>query len=620
MHKPLIFLIVWLAISAIARADAVPQVGVDQAIRNGSRWLLEDLEPRMDRAAGLPVGRTALAYYALVKSGVPRDRPAMQQAAAFLAEAYTERTYDLGCLILALAADDPIAHAPRIHQLAHSLADHQNRVGDWGYPGGADLSNTQYAALGLWKASQVGVRIHPSVWKRLAQRTMVYQVEGGSFGYSAQSAHGTASMTAAGAGVLAICEQQLRISGELDYALAEQIIPARRQAQAWLGAELGERVGATSWHYYYLYGLERLGALSGCNSFGDRNWYELGAAKLIEDQDPEGSWAKDDIKTSFALLFLARATSSMGRAVAFTGEDATKSADPNAICQLQSSGDSPLELGVGWWNRPVLRRFEWPEERGLGPRISWVEYLADGEIIHVQLADGSRPLGNQYFRFHHHFLRKGAKQIFARFHLEVPPPPRSMRGRAAEPVEVLPAVLESPPLQVLVQHSLPPEMQILPTLYGPRISLSGCKNWASSQAGRRDGLPRGEYSADAASDGSLASAWIFRAKDERRLLKLKPSIKVPASAVQVHPLVSDWAAAAGLQPISMLELRINGEHRFPLLMPKPGGAGVLDLPKPITIRTLEIRVLTLGDLPDPSSAASGMAGIAEIELYFGANQ
>jgi hypothetical protein len=602
----LLILVPWLSFSSEAKAASIPQAGVDQAIRDGSGWLLEDMKPRLERVAGPEVGRTALTYYALLKSGVPRDRPEMKQMAEFLAQAYSIRTYDQSCLILALATDDPVAHAARIHWLAQQLTEHQNRAGDWGYPGGADLSNTQYAALGLWKAAQVGVRIHASVWQRLAERTMIYRVDGGAFGYGPQSRQGTASMTAAGAGTLAICEQQLRLANRLDFALADQIIPARLQAQAWLGAELREQVGASSWHYYYLYGLERLGALSGAEYFDRQNWYLLGANKLIEDQDSGGSWAKDDIKTSFALLFLARATSSVGRTVAFTGEEASKAADPNAFCQLQCDGSGPIQIGVGWWNRTELRKFEWPKERGLGPRVSMVEYLADGERIAIHLADATRPLGNHYFRIQHHFLRKGAKAIQAKFHLNLPPTARA-----------LPAVITSPPLQVLVEHSLPREMQSLPTLYGPRISLSGCKSWASSQAGKRDGLPAGDHSEDAATDQSLETAWVFRAKDDKRVLKLKPSLKAPTAAIQIHPPSAEWCKKAGLQAVGMMELRINGEHRFPLLMPKSGEAGVLDLPKSLVIRSLEIRILTLSEPSVEGQPPTGMGGIAEVEFYFG---
>ncbi len=611
----LLFLLVWLVPTA-ASADAVPQADVDQAIRTGSRWLLADLKPRLERQAGAEPGRTALSYYALLHSNVSREHEVMQMASDFVAKADSYRTYDLGCLILALASEDPVKHADRIHDFARRLAGSQNPAGDWGYPGGADLSNTQYAALGLWKATQAGVRVHPTVWKRLARRTLQYQTGSGSFGYGHGSNHGTPSMTAAGAGVLAICEQQLRLAGELNYELADQIVPLRRQSQAWLAAELREHVGATSWHYYYLYGLERVGALTGHTFFVDQDWYRLGAQKLLADQHENGAWASDDIKTSFALLFLARATSSMGRAVAFTGEVSVTARDADAICQLQAEGNGPVKLGVGWWNRAALREYEWPNERGLGPRISWVEFYADDQRIAVQLADQSRPLGNQYFHFKHHFQRKGAKQIWARFH--VVPPPHAKQ---------LSAVLESPRLLTLVEHSLPRQTAQWPQIYGGKMQLNGGKTWASSRAGKRDGLANGYYSADQAVDHLEETAWVFRAKDDKRTFKLRPTVKLPTCAIQITPPSGEWAEAAGLQRLGMLEVRINSDLRLPLLMPKNGQPGVLDLPEAVVIKTLEIRVLTLGEAISASDVtgqkesnrpqATGLSGIAEIEFYFG---
>ena len=44
------------------------------------------------------------------------------------------------------------------------MAKHQ-RDGHWRYPeDGLDLSNTQYALLGLWAASRCGFKIPESVW------------------------------------------------------------------------------------------------------------------------------------------------------------------------------------------------------------------------------------------------------------------------------------------------------------------------------------------------------------------------------------------------------------------------------------------------------------------------
>ena len=65
--------------------------------------------------------------------------------------------------------------------------------------------------------------------------------------------------------------------------------------------------------YYYLYALERVGALTSRRWIGEHDWYREGADELLKRQNPDGSWPSggyDDelVNTSFALLFLRRAT------------------------------------------------------------------------------------------------------------------------------------------------------------------------------------------------------------------------------------------------------------------------------------------------------------------------
>ena len=67
--------------------------------------------------------------------------------------------------------------------------------------------------------------------------------------------------------------------------------------------------------YYYLYGVERVGDLTGRNEFNGKNWYVRGARLLVGAQDPSGKWIdggayrpQDVLGTCYALLFLKRAT------------------------------------------------------------------------------------------------------------------------------------------------------------------------------------------------------------------------------------------------------------------------------------------------------------------------
>ena len=44
------------------------------------------------------------------------------------------------------------------------------------------------------------------------------------------------------------------------------------------------------WHYYYLYGLERVGRLSARRLIGEHDWYREGAEYLVRQQQESGYW------------------------------------------------------------------------------------------------------------------------------------------------------------------------------------------------------------------------------------------------------------------------------------------------------------------------------------------
>ncbi|KKK95728.1 hypothetical protein LCGC14_2669900, partial [marine sediment metagenome] len=71
---------------------------------------------------------------------------------------------------------------------------------------------------------------------------------------------------------------------------------------AWRHDDFRGRKGA--WKYYYLYGMERVGMISGLRNFGRRDWYREGAAHLAATRRG-GSWGQL-YDTAFALLFLAK--------------------------------------------------------------------------------------------------------------------------------------------------------------------------------------------------------------------------------------------------------------------------------------------------------------------------
>ena len=97
---------------------------------------------------------------------------------------------------------------------------------------------------------------------------------------------------------------------------------AKHDGFAWLGRYFTVRVNpgrapflGGSYHYTYLYALERCGDLGRREVIGGRSWFAEGARFLLTRQSENGAFAdptcmnpKDVLGTAFALLFLTRAS------------------------------------------------------------------------------------------------------------------------------------------------------------------------------------------------------------------------------------------------------------------------------------------------------------------------
>jgi len=250
-----------------------------------------------------------------------------------------------------------------IADLSKRVADSQAR-GIWRYPGTystnpsdpEDLSATQYVLLSLRAAREHGVKFEDEVFEKAItylvreqeatgpETKLYYRASGkdaARYGKLRQlkRAHArgwsykprlvleargkqpkfTGAMTAAGVGSLAICKEALIESGALkpkrDTQRLRTIDRALEDGWAKLGADFNAgRSPKGGWHYYYLYGVERVGAFLGVPNMGDHWWFKEGAAVLIKQQQDDGSWKEKGgnqtrtVQTCFALLFLNRVT------------------------------------------------------------------------------------------------------------------------------------------------------------------------------------------------------------------------------------------------------------------------------------------------------------------------
>lgn len=351
---------------------------VGDAIVRAQNWLLKRQQPDGSfamRGGGATLGPTALATLALLKTGVPAGHPKLEKAFAFMRQQKLERTYDVSILLMCLDAKYDGAHdgfaveeVDRYGQrvVADPCASHISKedlawmkqgrdflitnqtMGYWRYPsGGFDLSNTQYALLGLKAVDRCGLEVPQVVWKAALEFLLGFQAATGTpvdvranevrgeyriewtekalargFAYTtgmgARGGRGmkgdgsTGSMTTAGAAGLLICQSALWKSRKFTAEDRDKTRKAVRDSIAWMQVNFDVTCnphGAEAWHYYYLYGLERMGIVAHVRFIGKADWYLEGAEYLLHEQDDTGSWdSGDPVQTAFALLFLKRSS------------------------------------------------------------------------------------------------------------------------------------------------------------------------------------------------------------------------------------------------------------------------------------------------------------------------
>lgn len=320
-----------LALAPTARA-AINAADVTAAIDRGRDYLLREQSPRgtWNDLGNYPGGVTALVTLALLNSGVDADTAEMQKSLSFLRSNTFKKTYSVALQTMALCAGEPKRDRLLIEKKVQWLVENQitqgNGSGSWSYPGGGgDKSNSQFAVLALYEAQRVGVEVDKEVWRRAAAYWRREQNPDGSWEYAPMPGP-SGSMTCAGIGALVVTSLAL---GEGDAKVEQQRVLCCRQHEddkqieaglKWLGRHFSvqRNPGAIDvgqvWHYYYLYGVERVGRLTARRLIGQSDWYREGAEYLVNHQDPlahywkGGSNAESNphVATAMAMLFLSK--------------------------------------------------------------------------------------------------------------------------------------------------------------------------------------------------------------------------------------------------------------------------------------------------------------------------
>ncbi|BBM85299.1 hypothetical protein [Candidatus Uabimicrobium amorphum] len=380
-------------------AQEVTKQSVDKAIAKGIKYLFakqssEGFWSKHNHDL-YPMGQTSLVAYTLIKSGVSPEDSRIEKAFSYLEKLPLKKTYSVALYLMATEAKysalGKTKLSERKQQLLKKRKYHPFRLlankkeqknilravkfletststGTWGYPQGVgDLSNTQYALLGLFSAERLGLPVDKKIyykvvrffidaqekdgptirrpfvvpaadqpidwqWRKklekqiaklkkrnktdslnkLYPRSSVTVVTMRARGWKYREDHGkvTGSMTTAGVACMVIAKAYLEKWRSSRWKkLLPQINESIRDGCAWIAHNFKVNRNPNGGHlYYYLYGLERAGILSGVEHFASHNWYIEGAKKMLKDQKRNGKFKDNIIDTCFALLFLKRAT------------------------------------------------------------------------------------------------------------------------------------------------------------------------------------------------------------------------------------------------------------------------------------------------------------------------
>lgn len=603
----------------------IEQPAIDAAIDRGADFLLATqlLDGSWSTHEGFGAGQTAYCVYTLLKCGVPSDHPAVRRGLEYVRGRPNGFTYSTACELLALEALGESVERGWMERRLRDLIEMQSSSGLFGYPHYPDgttppddLSNTLYAALALRAVAHAGLSVPERTWRRLidgtlrcfdpdADRALKYDPQNAAAGFRYRAGEGgsTGSMTTAGLSVLAIADEAL--GGKHSKAIAGELADARTAGLRWIERHMtwAGNPGEGGHHYFFVYGMERVGVLLGLKVLGGVDWYWSGADYLVRNQRETGAWISDDgpIDTILALLFLKRATAASTGPKPKARSKSYATDVSGAPVVLRASGDTPLAVWIEEIAPAVRSELEWSGPQG-GLRVAKVEFLARSldeggafELVGVDEGDPGHPAGPKRFAAQHAFAKNGRYAIVARVHA-LPPP--------ADGAESAPRVLESPELRVRIEGVLDPRL-LEYAKASERNLLAGEKPRvrASSQLGDGD-------KAELAVDGLAGTRWRSAANDEAPWLEIAFDRPLRVDRIVLtHPAPRPRDAKSA-RPRTV-EVLLNGKERHVVDMdPDVLVKSALELEKPVRLRGVK---LTIVQSIDRVAGTDGV-GFAEVEL------
>ncbi len=260
----------------------------------------------------------------------------------------THIVYDTSVACLLLAAVNPEVHRPLLEGARDWFVRVQKSHGGYGYLDRqtGDTSQVQYAMLGAWSLSQVGITTPTPNLEACIRYLRATQDPTGSWGYQGVIAQGnlvaqqnvSKSLGTAGiCGLMLACDQ-LKLFGTRGkdddgipkaFERIDNLVKSKHDARPTIKRdEVDDMIKrainyqnnspphGAEWYYYWRYGQERYESLKELYDGKQQKsppWYNSAVEEFARTQKPDGSWtgqiaSMPDIDTCFAVLFLIRST------------------------------------------------------------------------------------------------------------------------------------------------------------------------------------------------------------------------------------------------------------------------------------------------------------------------
>ncbi|MEM1450854.1 MAG: hypothetical protein AAF957_10035 [Planctomycetota bacterium] len=600
---------------AVAPADdVVTQADINEAIDRGAAYILSrqqlDGSWRPDEHKYVS-GQTGLCLYTLLKAGISPRHPAVIRGFAYLRAHPPRWTYGIACCLMALQTAGAAEHMDQIEEWTSVLLECQGL--GFSYPGQQeDLSLTQYGCLGMRAAEASGLELPASVWEDCLDYAVRLQSSEGAFMYMAGRPQ-TGSMTAAGVSIIQMCIDALDAKKVLKVRTRRLAEEAMQDGMDWLGEHMlidrnpdpgSENQSAghmTRWKLYYLYGLERVGGLTGAVKFGDRDWYREASAHLVKTQGDKGQWSTANGEahpgTCFGVLVLKRATApttgTRPRGPKNYGTD-----DPKSAVSIRITGDTPLSAFVSSWGNETRKKFEWFGEEGKGPRVWRVEYVneATGEVLATVEGDPEKPARAARYAAQFSMPESGTFKIFGRALL------RPIEDDENEEVEA-----RSPTFEVKVDGVMTEAMR-------EAVRDHDRDLFDNSPTTVKASSVHGGHHARNVRDGQHGYGWLSTVEDLEPWIRVEPDRPQRADHVVLSPYFAAPDERGKWGRLRRVQLEINGNKDMGEyeIDPTSFSKAYLAMDKTRVVREIKVTILEVE--PGTEATWGEKAGIAEIEL------